>query len=270
MARTGDSSGGDTKRPARRDSGAFAFARRWGVLVAIIAIMALGFSLGWQRYFTLSTLIRHEEALQAFIAEHRIEAVLLYAGGYAGLVALSFPGASLLTVAAGFLLGWLVGGAATVIAATLGALTLFLAVRTSLGESLRHRAGPFLSQLSAGFREDAVSYLLFLRLTPVFPFWLVNVAPALFHVGVRPYVLTTFFGIIPGTFAYAFFGAGLGSVIDAQKAANPGCAVAGTCHVDLSAVLTPELIGALAALGAVSLIPLALKAWRRRSASGRT
>ena len=260
-----------TEKTARNGTGdpasgrrvAHTLLRRWGLLAAIAAVMATGYLLGWHKTVTLSALISHQDMLEDLIGDHRVIALLVYMVVYALAVALSFPGASLMTIAAGFLFGWLAAGLATVIAATGGAVLLFLAVSTSLGASLRQRAGPFLTQLAAGFREDAVSYLFFLRLTPVFPFWLVNIAPALFHVPLRPYVLTTFFGIIPGTFAYAVFGAGLGSVIEAQEAANPGCSAAGTCAVDLSAIATPQLLVALFALGLVALLPVALKAWRR-------
>ncbi|PLX37941.1 MAG: TVP38/TMEM64 family protein [Hyphomicrobiales bacterium] len=240
--------------------------KRWAPLAAIVLITALGVQQGWHEQLSLSALIRHQDALAAFIAENRALSLLTYGVVYAVAVAVSFPGASFMTIAAGFLFGWLAGGLVTIVAATLGAVALFLAVRTSLGAALRERAGPFMTQLAAGFREDAVSYLLFLRLTPVFPFWLVNIAPALFHVPLRVYAITTLVGIIPGTFAYSVFGSGLGSVIEAQKAANPGCAEAGTCSVDLSAIVTTEMVVALVALGLVALIPVALKAWRRRGA----
>ena len=178
-----------------------------------------------------------------------------------------FRGASFLTIAGGFLFGWLLAGVATVIAATLGATVVFLAARSSLGTALKARAGPFLARLSSGFRENAMSYLLFLRLTPIFPFWLVNIAPAIFHVPVGTYVFSTLVGIIPGTFAFAFIGSGLDSVIAAQEAANPGCAAAGSCEVDIGAFVTPELLAAFFVLGFASLIPVVLKRLRKKRAS---
>ncbi|ESR26975.1 TVP38/TMEM64 family protein [Lutibaculum baratangense] len=98
-------------------------------------------------------------------------------------MALSLPGGLVLTVAEGLFFGWLTGGLVTLVAATLGASLLFLVARTTLGETLAERAGPRLEALRAGFTEDAASYLLFLRLVPVFPFWLVNPAPALLGLG---------------------------------------------------------------------------------------
>ncbi len=237
--------------------------KRWGPLIAIAVLMIVGFSQGWHEYFSLSSLIRNRDALAVFIAENVVLAVVAYMAVYAVVVALSFPGGSFLTIGGGFLFGWFIAGTATIFAATAGATAIFLAARTSFGEALRARAGPFLSQLAEGFRKDAAHYLLFLRLTPIFPFWLVNLAPALFHVPLRTYVVTTALGIIPGTYAYAIFGSGLDSVIAAQEAANPGCAAAGTCAIDTSAILTTELIVALVVLGLVALIPVVLKRLRR-------
>lgn len=248
------------------EEGATALAmhlKRWGPLVGIVVVMIVGYAQGWHEYVTLSSLIRNRDALVAFIADNMVLALLAYMAVYAAVVALSFPGGSFLTIGGGFLFGWFIAGTTTIVAATAGATAIFLAARTSFGEALRARAGPFMEQLAEGFRKDAASYLLFLRLTPIFPFWLVNLAPALFNVPLRTYVVTTALGIIPGTYAYAVFGSGLDSVIAAQEAANPGCGAAGTCRIDTAAILTTELIVALVALGLVALIPVAMKVLRR-------
>jgi uncharacterized membrane protein YdjX (TVP38/TMEM64 family) len=180
-------------------------------------------------------------------------------------VALSLPGAVFLTVFGGFLFGWLLGGVTTVVAATIGAVIVFLIARTSVGDALGRRAGPRLKRIAKGFREDAFAYLLFLRLVPAFPFWLVNLAPALFGMPLRSFALATAVGILPGTFAFAFAGAGLDSVIVAQKAAKQACLAAGggdcMMRVDLHALVTPKLVIALGALGVVSLIPVLLRRW---------
>lgn len=242
--------------------------KRWLPIAALVVAMVFGLSQGWHEHLSLSTLIRERQNLMGFVGTHQMLAIGAYGAFYATLVALSFPGASLLTIAGGFLFGWIVGGTVTILAATLGASVLFLAARTSLGEALKQRAGPFVSKLAEGFRENALSYLLFLRLTPVFPFWLVNIAPAVFHVPLRTYVFATLVGIIPGTFAFAFIGSGLDSVIEAQEAANPGCAASGTCEVAIGALVTPELLAAFFALGVASLIPVGVKRLRARRDNG--
>lgn len=242
--------------------------RRWLPLVVLLALMGLGFALGWHRYLSLSELIRNREVLVEVVERHQIAAALAFCALYVAAVALSFPGASLLTMAGGLLFGALAAGVMTAFSATLGAVLIFLIARSSLGHALKERAGPMMERLATGLREDAFNYLLFLRLTPIFPFWLVNVAPALVDVPLRIYVLATFVGILPGTFAYAFLGSGLDSLIAAQEAASPGCAAKGTCEIDPSALITREMIAAFVLLGIVSLIPVVAKKLRRSHTRG--
>ncbi|WP_235974666.1 TVP38/TMEM64 family protein [Stappia albiluteola] len=236
--------------------------RRWLPLLAIVALMSIGFALGWHRHLTLSTLIKERARLVGYVEANLLIAALTYIAIYIVSVALSFPGASILTIVGGFLFGWFLGGTLTAVGATIGACCIFLAARSSLGAALKAKAGPFVNRLAKGFRDDAFNYLLFLRLTPIFPFWLVNIAPALFDVRLRVYAWATFIGILPGTYAYSFVGTGLDSIIEAQEAANPGCAAAGSCRVDIAALVTPEIIIAFAALGIVSLLPVVIRKLR--------
>jgi uncharacterized membrane protein YdjX (TVP38/TMEM64 family) len=156
-----------------------------------------------------------------------------------------------------------------VIGATIGAALIFLVARTALGEPLLRRAGPRASQLAQGFRDDAFSYLLFLRLVPVFPFFLVNLVPAFAGVRLSTFMIATALGIIPGAAVYAFTGTGLDSVIAAQKSGYDTCMAAGRANCQLTfdarGVLTPELIGALIALGLLALVPVVVKRLRARS-----
>ena len=112
--------------------------------------------------------------------------------------ALSFPAAAILTIFSGFLFGWLPGTVFAMLGATGGATLLFLAARTAFGGFLRERVGGFAARLSDGFARDAFSYLLVLRLAPFIPFFVVNIAPALFNVRLRTFVLATVIGILPG------------------------------------------------------------------------
>jgi uncharacterized membrane protein YdjX (TVP38/TMEM64 family) len=212
--------------------------------------------------------------LRAAIEGNMPLAVVAFVAVYAATIALSLPGGAVLTLAGGFLFGWLLGGITAIVAATLGAIVVFLVARSALGEPLAARAGPWLSRLRQGFQEDAFNYLLFLRLVPVFPFWLVNLAPALLGVSLKTYVLATVIGIIPGTFAFAIAGKGLDSVIAAQQAAHQSClAKMGSdaeklCPYVLEpgALLTPGLLAGLVALGVVALIPIAVKRFKRKAA----
>ena len=200
---------------------------------------------------------------------HGTLAVLAYLGLYIGTVALSLPGATILTVIGGFLFGLMLGGTVAVIGATIGATVIFLVARTALGEPLLRRAGPRARLLAEGFRADAFNYLLFLRLVPAFPFFLVNLVPAFAGVRLGPFVAATALGVIPASFVYALAGTGLDSVIMAQKKTFDGCLAAGRADCRLAFdprdVLTPELLGALVALGLLALVPVLVKRVRGRA-----
>jgi uncharacterized membrane protein YdjX (TVP38/TMEM64 family) len=243
--------------------------RRLVPVAAVVLVMAVVFAMGWHRFLSLETLVRHRAAIDEFVNLHGVVAVATFIAVYVAVVALSIPGAAILTVAGGALFGWFVGGLAALVGATVGATVVFLIARTACGEYLLRRAGPLAAKVAQGFRADAFNYLLFLRLVPVFPFWLVNLAPALTGVGLGTFVLATAIGIIPGTFAYALVGAGLDSIIAAQESAYRHCLAAGhdDCRLDfsLSAVATPQLLAAFAALGVVALIPVAVRKWRARA-----
>jgi len=243
--------------------------RRWLAPLIIISFMALAYGLGLHKYFSLQSLAENREILREFTAKNLAVAVLAYVVIYAAAVSLSIPGAVVLTIAGGFLFGWLVGGLATVTAATLGATVVFQIAKSAFGDALAKRAGPNLTKLKDGFAADAFNYLLFLRLVPAFPFWLVNIAPALANVKLRTFAAATFLGIIPGTFAFAFVGEGLDSIIATQAQSNAACvAEKGTdnCpfNLTLSGLITTELLLAFAALGVVALIPVALRKWNSR------
>lgn len=232
-------------------------------LAAIILLLGAAWASGLFDHLTLASFIRNRSFLLETVQSHAILSFLSYFLLYAALVAVSFPGASLLTIAGGFLFGGLAGGTVTVFAATVGAAAIFLIARSSFGGFLAARAGPFVQRMLKGFHEDEFSYLLTIRLAPVFPFWVVNIVPALLDMKLSRFTLATFLGIIPGTFAYAYVGAGLGSVIEAQERANPGCAAAGDCAIDPSGLVTPEVLAGMAGLAVISILPVAIRKWRR-------
>ena len=230
--------------------------------VVIILVGAAYLAIGG---VSLESLVRHRAAIDDFVASHRLLAVLSYMGLYIVTVALSVPGAIFLTVTGGFLFGLVLGASAAPIGATL----IFLAARTALGDPLLRRAGPRANQLARGFRDDAFSYLLFLRLVPAFPFFLVNLVPAFAGVRLGPFIAATAIGIIPGAIVFALAGVGLDSMIAAQKNSYDQCIAAGGADCRLAFypadVLTPQLIAALVALGLLALMPVVVKYWRARS-----
>jgi uncharacterized membrane protein YdjX (TVP38/TMEM64 family) len=242
--------------------------RRLAPVAVVVLVMAVVFAMGWHRYLSLETLVRHRSVIEGFVAQHYGLAIASFIAAYVAVVSLSIPGATILTIIGGVLLGWLVGALAAIVGATAGATVVFLIARGACGEAILRRAGPLAAKLAQGFRADAFNYLLFLRLVPVFPFWLVNLAPAVVGVRLGTFVLATALGIIPGTFAYALVGGGLDSVIAAQEAAYRACLAAGRpdCRLDfaMSALVTPQLLAALVALGVVALIPVAVRKWRAR------
>lgn len=233
-------------------------AKRWRFmpLLLIVAGLGFGYAMGWHRYLTLDFLGDSRLALKAFVSANPIAAPLGFTLLYAVAVAFSFPAASVLTIFSGFLFGWLFGGVLAIIGATVGATILFLAARTAFGGFLKERAGGAAARLSQGFERDAFSYLLVLRIAPFIPFFVVNIAPAVFNVRLRTFVVATLIGILPGAFAYAWLGQGVDSVLVAARRAGRQVAVG-----DL---VTPEITIAFAALALVAaLAAVVRKYWMR-------
>jgi uncharacterized membrane protein YdjX (TVP38/TMEM64 family) len=219
--------------------------------VALIAIgIALFVAFGGHRLLSLDELQRRHLQLTDFVGTHYLPAVLLFMAAYVLVVAVSLPGSVVLTLAGGFMFGALAATCYIVVAATTGAVILFLAARSALGEPLRARAGPWLAKLSAGFQRNAWSYMLILRLVPLFPFFVVNLVPAFLGVSLRCFAITTFFGIMPATFIYALIGTGLGDVV-----AGGG---------DFQAALSPGLLCGLLGLAALSALPIVFKRRKQR------
>ena len=246
--------------------------RRFAPLMLIVVAAVFIYIMGWHQYLSLSKLAENRDMLRQFVGSNLVTAVLIYAGIYIAIVAFSLPGGAAATVSGGFLFGWLLGGTVTIFAATIGATLLFLAARTSLGDMLREKAGSAVRKLSDGFKENAFNYMLFLRLVPAFPFWLVNLAPAFLGVPLKTFVSATFIGIIPGTFAFSFVGAGFDSVIAAQQATYDSCVIekgkdACTFSIDVGSLITPQLLFAFAALGLVALLPVIVQKLRNRHAN---
>jgi uncharacterized membrane protein YdjX (TVP38/TMEM64 family) len=243
--------------------------RRLAPLVVVVAVSVGVIAFGWHRQLTFEQVARHHEALRGFIAMHELQAVATYIALYVAVVALSIPVGFYLTLIGGILFGVVLGGAAALVGATTGAICIFLIARSAVGEYFVRRAGPLAEKLAQGFRADAFSYLLFLRLVPIVPFWLVNLVAALAGVRLAVFAGATALGIIPATFIFAFFGAGLDSVITAQQAAYGACVAAARpdCRLQfhLHTAVTPELLAALGALGVLALVPVVVRRLRGRA-----
>lgn len=209
------------------------------------------FVLDLDAYLSFSSLAQHRDDLFAWRNENYPLTAFVFVAAYAAIVTLSIPGSVWLTVAGGFLFGTLAGTFLAVCGASLGAIAVFLAARYAVGDYLRARAGPAVRRMEAGFREDAFSYLLILRLIPLFSFWLVNLVPAFLGVPLRTYALATVIGIVPGSFVYCGIGNGLGSLFESGQ--TP----------DLGVIFEPAVLLPIAGLALLSLLPVAYKRYKR-------
>ena len=219
------------------------------LLITVLMIAAYFFGLG--EYLTFERLKEQREVLQLAVNNYPVLAPLTFIIIYIVATALSLPGGAFLSICGGFLFPQPFCTLYVVLGATVGAITIFEAARTALGDSLRQRAGAMMQKMEKGVREDGWSYLLFLRLVPLFPFWLVNLAPAFFEVSLFTFAWTTFVGIIPGAFVFTQAGAGLGAIFDSGETLSIG------------AIFNTQVKIALAALGIFALIPIVLKNLRK-------
>lgn len=223
--------------------------KRFLPLGIITLLMALAWITGLHEQISLAGFHAHKAELILYVADHAVLSALAFIGLYVAAVALSLPIATLLTLTGGFFFGKWLGTVYVVSAATIGASMIFLVAQTSLGETLRVKAGGLYSKIEKNMKENAVGYLLFLRLVPVFPFFLVNIVPALFNVPLRVFVLTTFFGIIPGSFVYVNLGQTLGEI------------------ESLNDLVSARTLLAFALLGLFALVPTLYKQFKARKKS---
>jgi uncharacterized membrane protein YdjX (TVP38/TMEM64 family) len=227
--------------------------KKWIPFLVIVILMLIAYFSGILHYFSFAKLQMHRHTIVAFVTEHWVVSPLLFIFLYIIVAALSLPVGVFLSLLGGFLFTQPFSTLYIVIGATIGASFIFLAAKTALADLLKQKASKFLPKIEAGFRENGVSYLLFLRLVPLFPFWLVNLAPAFLGVRLRTFVWTTFVGIIPGAFVFAQAGAGLGAILDA----NQGFSIDG--------IFNWQVKIALIALGIFALIPIVVKKMRKNA-----
>ena len=229
-------------------------ARRFAPLAVLLGGLGLGYLFGLHEFLSFEALVDHRDMLKAYVMDNLVLSSIVFLLVYTAATAFAFPAASLLTILGGFVFGWFLAGTLTAFAATIGATIIFLAARTALGDFLQKLAGPGVSKLAHSFEENAFGFLLVLRLAPIFPFFVINIAPALFNVSLRTYVAATFIGILPGTYAYAYLGQGLDSVVLSAKEAGR--------DVSISDLVTTELTIAFIALAAVAAIPFVIRKFR--------
>ena len=235
----------------RKQDGKWTPRRLWPLAVIGVCLI-LYFVFDFDSYLTLDQLRDHYDRLQEMVAAHYLASVLMFMAVYICVVGLSLPGGAVMTIGAGLLFGVVCATGYVVVAATIGATLIFLAAKTSVGDHLRERAGPWMRRLERGFADNAWSYLLILRLVPIVPFFVANVVPAFLGVRLRLYVITTLIGIIPGTAVYAAVGAGIGQVFARGE------------DFSLGGLMTPTILFALCGLAALSAIPIVYKKVSRK------
>jgi uncharacterized membrane protein YdjX (TVP38/TMEM64 family) len=216
-------------------------------LAIIIALLVLAWALDLTSFITLESLKLQRENLLDLVTRYPVLSIIGFISIYILSVAISLPIATLLTLLGGFLFGRWLGTILIVISATIGATILFLAARSAIGNSLREKAGPLYKKIETNMRHNAIGYLLFMRLVPLFPFFMVNIVPALFNIRLISYIVTTFVGIIPGTFVYANVGRELGTI------------------ESLTDLASTETLIAFSLLGIFALIPTIYKQFQSRN-----
>jgi uncharacterized membrane protein YdjX (TVP38/TMEM64 family) len=220
--------------------------------IAVIAVGAVFASVLAGNYLSLDALRDNREALVAWRDGNLLTASLAYAGIYILAVAFSVPGAIWLTIAGGFLFGTALAAGLTIISATIGATVIFLAARSSLGALLHERAGPWLGRIDDEVSRGEISFLLVMRLVPVIPFFVANLAPAFVKVRLTNFVWTTLVGIAPATVVISSVGAGLGEVLD--RGGEP----------EIGIIFQPHVLLPLLGLAALAALPVALRKLRGR------
>ena len=221
------------------------------VVIALVIGLAIGaffyFDLG--RFLSLNALKENRDHLLAFTDANDIAAVGIFIVAYAIVTGLSLPGAVILTLAGGFAFGAVLGTVFVNLGATTGATLAFLTARYVLRDTVEQKFGKSLKPFQEGFAKNAFSYLLTLRLIPLFPFFVVNLVSGLTRVSVGTYIGATALGIIPGSFVYAYAGRQLSTINTPNEIASP------------------NVIGAFILLGLLALVPIVYKRFATKPAS---
>jgi uncharacterized membrane protein YdjX (TVP38/TMEM64 family) len=226
----------------------------WLKLLPVALLLCALFAFFYFRlytYFSWETLQNHRTSLIQQTRLHPFLAVLSFCLLYTVIVAISVPYASFLTLLGGFLFGPLLGTLYVVSSATLGACIVFWAAKTAFRTYFERKAQTVLKKIEKNFHENTVSYLLFLRLVPLFPFWLINLSPALIGIRLKTFAITTFIGILPGTFVYVLLGNGLGAILDQGSQPN------------LDIIFKPVILIPIIALGLLALLPIIYRKIKR-------
>lgn len=228
--------------------------RRLIAPMVLIALITAFWALGLGDHLSWASLARNQAALTGWVSIHPWLAPCLFVAIYIASVTLSLPQAGLLTMVGGLLFGTFPGGGLAVVGATIGAVFLFLIARSAFAGAMASRGGAALGKLRQELSRNGFSYLLAIRLVPVVPFWLVNLAAALCGMPLPQFTVATLIGIVPATFITASIGAGIGGVLNRGETPN------------FALLLSWPVLGPLLALAVLSLLPVLWRKWRPRDA----
>jgi uncharacterized membrane protein YdjX (TVP38/TMEM64 family) len=215
------------------------------LLAAVLLSAAIFFWLDLGRFLSLSSLKEHRHTLQNYYSLHAFRMMAAFFLLYVIQTALSLPGAAVMSLAAGAIFGTMTGTFLAVISAAIGATAAFLVTRYIAGDAVTRIFGARLEKLDRELDERGFNYLLFLRLVPLFPFFLINLAAGMTRISLRTFFTATLIGIIPGAFVYVNAGASLAEIDS------------------LSSIATPRILGSFILLAIFSLIPAVYNRIRR-------
>jgi len=237
----------ETKAPAKKST-----LKRYAPLAIIATVAVLGITfLG--EYLNFETLRENREALLAFRDANYLLLVVLFVAAYAAIIAFALPGAAIASITGGFLFALFPGTLINMIAATLGATATFMAARYGFGEAAEKKLAEskgVMGRIKAGIDENQWETLFLVRLLPIFPFFVSNLALSVVGVPLWKYVVGTFFGILPGAIVYTWIGAGLSEVF--ARGETP----------DLGIIFEPHILGPILGLAALAVLPILVKALR--------
>lgn len=222
-------------------------------LLLVIVAMALVYYFDLTHYLSFESLKQHRQLLLQWTKAHFIAVSLGYCLIYILAVTLSIPGAVFITLTGGFLFGIVWGALFVITSATIGAIFIFLIVKYAFADKFAQKSETWLGKMRRGFNDSAFNYLLVLRLVPLFPFWMVNIAPALLNVSLPVYASATFFGIMPASIVFVALGTSLGQVFATDS------------QPDLSILLQPQILLSLCGLALLALIPVIYKHFQVKS-----
>lgn len=210
------------------------------IVLSIVLLLVLRFTEPGQELST-ERIFSERDRLLRYVENHFLTGILLFIIAYISIVALSIPGATVMSILGGFLFGPVAGTLAINIGASSGALILFLLARFFFGQAIQQRYEQHLEKFNREFKHNGISYLLSIRLIPIFPFFLINLLAGFTRVKPLSFLWTTMLGILPGSFVYAYLGH-TGATIDSVEEG-----------------LDFRIITALMLLAALSLIPVLYK-----------